>query len=148
MIPSDPSPARPTASQEELARMSLMEHLEELRKRILWSVLAVTVAFFPCWAYYHEIYRFLVAPLKRPIIAENLPMDFDLASLSMAEPLILYVKMAALVAVFIASPFILCHLSAFISPWLYNREKKLAGPFLFFSSLFFLCGGAFGYYIA
>jgi sec-independent protein translocase protein TatC len=144
MIPSDPSPAPrlTTAQQEELARMSLMEHLEELRKRILWSVLAVTVAFFPCWAYYHEIYRFLVAPLNR--VAPGLKLSY----LSLTDPFILYFKMAALVAVFVAAPFLLYQLWAFISPGLYSRERKLAGPFIFFTSLFFLCGGAFGYYIA
>jgi len=144
MIPSDPSPAPrlTTAQQEELARMSLMEHLEELRKRILWSVLAVTVAFFTCWAYYHEIYRFLVAPLNR--VAPGLKLSY----LSLTDPFILYFKMAALVAVFVAAPFLLYQLWAFISPGLYSRERKLAGPFLFFTTLFFLCGGAFGYYIA
>src|SRR3954447_22747962 len=143
MTPSDPSPARPTTrQQEELARMSLMEHLEELRKRILWSVLVVTLAFFPCWAYYHEIYRFLVAPLNR--IAPGLKLSY----LSLTDPFILYFKMAALMAVFLAAPFLLYQLWAFISPGLYSRERKLAGPFLFFTTLFFLCGGAFGYYIA
>lgn len=141
--PSDPTPARPTTrQQEELARMSLMEHLEELRKRIIWSVLFVSVAFFPCWAYYHEIYRFLVAPLNR--IAPGLKLSY----LSLTDPFILYFKMAALVAVFLSAPFLMYQVWAFISPGLYSRERKLAGPFLFFTSLFFLCGGAFGYYIA
>jgi sec-independent protein translocase protein TatC len=150
MTPSDPSPAPPLTArqQEELARMSLMEHLEELRKRIIWSVLFITIAFFPCWAYYHEIYQFLVAPLKRVAVAANLPKDFKLSYLSMTDPFILYFKMAALVAVFLSSPFLLYQLWAFISPGLYSRERKLAGPFIFFTSLFFLCGGAFGYYIA
>jgi sec-independent protein translocase protein TatC len=149
MTPSDPSPAPPTTrQQEELARMSLMEHLEELRKRILWSVLFVVIAFFPCWAYYKEIYQFLVAPLKRPDIAQYLPKDFKLGYLSPTDPFILYFKMAALVAVFLAAPFLLYQIWAFISPGLYSRERKLGGPFLFFTTLFFLCGGAFGYYIA
>jgi len=145
MIPSDPTPAPrlTTRQQEDLARMSLMEHLEELRKRIVWSVLAIGIAFIPCWAYYREIYKFLVAPLMRVT-----PPGFKLSYLAITDPFIMYFKMAALVAVFISAPFLLYQLWAFISPGLYSRERKLAGPFVFFTSLFFLCGGAFGYYVA
>jgi sec-independent protein translocase protein TatC len=143
-IPSDPSPTPPLTArqQEELARMSLMEHLEELRKRLIWSVLAVGIAFIPCWAYYRQIYHFLVAPLNR--VAPGLKLSY----LAITDPFIMYFKMAALVAVFLAAPFLMYQIWAFISPGLYNREKKLAGPFLFFTSLFFLSGGAFGYYVA
>src|SRR5436305_13768192 len=99
MVPSDPTPARPaTPRQEDLERMSLMEHLEELRKRIIWSVLFITVAFFPCWAYYHEIYQFLVAPLKRVAAAEHLPKAFKLSYLSMTAPSLMNSKLAALTA--------------------------------------------------
>ncbi|MFL6234354.1 MAG: twin-arginine translocase subunit TatC [Thermoanaerobaculia bacterium] len=147
MIPPDPSSApRLTArQQEDLARMSLMDHLEELRKRIVWSILAIAVAFIPCWAYYRQIYQFLVAPLKR---MPNLPPNFKLAYLGLTDPFILYFKMAALAAVFLAAPFLLYQLWAFIAPGLYNRERKLAAPFIFFTTLFFLSGGAFGYYVA
>jgi sec-independent protein translocase protein TatC len=144
MIPSDPSSApRLTArQQEELARMSLMDHLEELRKRIVWSVLVVGIAFIPCWAYYRQIYRFMVAPLNR--IAPGLKLSF----LALTDPFILYFKMAALAAVFLSAPFLLYQLWAFIAPGLYTRERKLAAPFIFFTTLFFLAGGAFGYYVA
>ena len=147
MIPPDPSPApRLTArQQEELARMSLMEHLEELRKRIVWSVLVVGVAFIPCWAYYRQIYLFLVAPLKR---MPTLPPNFKLSYLGMTDPFIMYFKMAALAAVFLSAPFLLYQLWAFIAPGLYTRERRLAAPFIFFTTLFFLAGGAFGYYVA
>src|SRR5947199_4410610 len=145
MTPSAPPPVPPRLSarqQEELSRMSLMEHLEELRKRIIWSVLAISIAFFPCWAYYHEIYKFLVAPLHR--IDPNIKLSF----LALTDPFILYFKMAAYAAVFLAAPFVLYQLWAFISPGLYSRERRLAAPFIFFTSLFFICGGAFGYYVA
>jgi sec-independent protein translocase protein TatC len=144
MIPPDRSsvPRLTTRQQEELARMSLLEHLEELRKRIVWSVLAIGIAFIPCWAYYRQIYKFLVAPLNR--IAPGLKLSF----LALTDPFILYFKMAVLAAVFVSAPFLLYQLWAFIAPGLYNRERKLAGPFIFFTSLFFLCGGAFGYYVA
>jgi sec-independent protein translocase protein TatC len=145
MTPPVPPPAPPrltTRQQEELSRMSLLEHLEELRKRIVWSVLAISIAFFPCWAYYREIFKFLVAPLHK--IDPTLKLSF----LALTDPFILYFKMAAYAALFLASPFVLYQLWAFISPGLYARERKMVVPFLFFTSLFFICGGAFGYYVA
>jgi sec-independent protein translocase protein TatC len=138
-------PRLTTRQQEELSRMSLMEHLEELRKRIIWSVLAISIAFFPCWAYYREIFAFLIAPLHK-IVPDD--PNFKLSYLALTDPFILYFKMAAYAAVFLASPFVLYQLWAFISPGLYRRERKLAAPFIFFTSLFFISGGAFGYYIA
>jgi sec-independent protein translocase protein TatC len=135
-------PRLTTRQQEELSRMSLLEHLEELRKRIVWSVLAIGIAFIPCWAYYREIFKFLVAPLNR--IAPGLKLSF----LALTDPFILYFKMAAFAALFLASPFLLYQLWAFISPGLYSRERKLAAPFIFFTTLFFISGGAFGYYVA
>jgi len=123
--------------------MSLMEHLEELRKRILWSVVFFAVAFFPCWAYYREIFRFLMAPLLKVT-----PPNFKLSYLGLSDPFILFFKMAALMAVFVSSPFLLYQIWRFVAPGLYQREKRLAFPFVLATTFFFLAGGAFGYYIA
>ena len=143
-----PAPRPVTRQQEELERMSLLDHLEELRKRIVWSILAIAVAFIPCWAYYREIYQFLVAPLKRIAAAGNLPPDFKLSYLALTDPFILYFKMVALAAVFLSAPFLLYQVWGFIAPGLYRTERRLAGPFIFFTTLFFIAGGAFGYYVA
>jgi sec-independent protein translocase protein TatC len=134
--------AYPQRQPEDLPRMSLLEHLEELRKRLLWSILALAIAFMPCWAYHEEIFRFLEAPLKRQ------HPEFKLAFLGFTDPFILYFKVAALAAVFLASPFVLYQIWAFVAPGLYRRERSLALPFVFFTTLFFLAGGAFGYYVA
>jgi len=138
-----PSRPQPPLTQEELARMSLMEHLEELRNRILWSLVFFAVAFFPCWAYYREIFRFLMAPLLRVT-----PPNFKLSYLGLSDPFILFFKMAALMAVFVSSPFLLYQIWRFVAPGLYQREKRLAFPFVLATTFFFLAGGAFGYYIA
>jgi sec-independent protein translocase protein TatC len=131
----------PASSQsEDLQRMSLLEHLEELRKRLLWSILALAVAFVPCWTYHEEIFTFLQAPLKH----KNLKLSF----LGFTDPFILYFKVAALAALFLASPFVLYQIWAFVAPGLYRRERRLALPFVFFTTLFFVAGGAFGYYVA
>lgn len=133
----------PVSASDDLERMSLLEHLEELRKRILRSVVVLAVAIVPCWVYVQPIFDFLAQPVQRA-----LPPGQKLAFLGLTDPFILYFKVAALAAVFLASPVLLYQLWAFVSPGLYRREKLYALPFVFFATLFFLAGGAFAYYIA
>ena len=128
---------------EELERMSLLQHLEELRFRLVWSLLSVGIAFLPCWYFVEEIFNFL----QKPILAQLEPGQ-RLVYTGIADPLFLYIKVAALAAVFIAAPFILYQIWRFISPGLYRRERLYVLPFLFFGSVFFIGGGAFAYYFA
>ena len=122
--------------------MSLLEHLEELRKRILWSLVALIVAFVPCWIYVQKIFDFLAAPVQK------IQPGLRLAFLGLTDPFILYFKVAALSALFIASPFVLYQIYGFVAPGLYRRERMMAVPFVFFTTLFFLSGGLFAYYVA
>jgi len=122
--------------------MSLFQHLDELRKRILWAVLFLAIAFVPCWSYYRQIFKFLVAPLHK------VAPDLKLTYLGLSDPFILYFKMAVLAAVFLSSPFLLYQIWAFVAPGLYSKEKRLAFPFVLATTLFFIAGGAFGYYFA
>ncbi len=142
---SSPAPLRPgpAPSADDLTRMSLMDHLEELRSRLMWAIATLAVAFFPCWYFVDEIFAFL----QRPII-KLLPPGKKLAYTGITDPFILYFKVAALAAVFAASPFILYQLWRFIAPGLYKHERRYLLPFLFFGSFFFLAGGAFAYYVA
>jgi sec-independent protein translocase protein TatC len=137
-----PQRARLPPAEEELDRMSLMEHLEELRRRILWSILSLAIAFAPCW-YFREL---LVEFLSRPI--HQVKPDLKLAFLGVTDPFILYFKVTGLAAVFLAAPFILYQLWQFVAPGLYRREKMYIVPFIVSGTLFFLAGGAFGYYVA
>lgn len=130
-------------SSEELERMSLLDHLEELRSRLIWALLSVAVAFVPCWYFVDRIFDFL----QQPILAELAPGQ-RLVYTGIADPLFLYIKVAALAAVFVAAPFILFQVWRFVAPGLYRRERLFVLPFLGFGSLFFLGGGAFAYYIA
>jgi sec-independent protein translocase protein TatC len=129
-------------SEEELSRMSLMEHLEELRKRIIRSLMALAVAFGPCWIFREQIVDFL----SRPLRADH--PDLKLAFLGITDPFILYFKVTGLAAVFLASPFILYQFWQFVAPGLYRKEKMYAVPFIVSATFFFLAGGAFGYYVA
>lgn len=122
--------------------MSLMEHLEELRKRILWAVVALAIAFVPCWVYVQKIFDFLAAPIQK------IQPGLKLAFLGLTDPFILYFKVAALAAVFLASPVLMYQLWAFVAPGLYRKERMVAIPFVFFTTAFFLAGGAFAYTVA
>lgn len=141
-MPVPPERTAPALSEEELARMSLMEHLEELRARIFWSLVSLIVAFGPCWYYVKEIFGFLQRPIQELRPGEKLVFT------GLADPFLLYFKVALLAAVFLAAPFILFQIWRFVAPGLYRRERLFLIPFLLFGSLFFLGGGAFAYYVA
>jgi sec-independent protein translocase protein TatC len=145
MNPSRPrlAPAPEPTSSDDLARMSLFDHLDELRKRITYALIGLSVTFVPCWYYVQEIFDFLARPIH-----DLLPEGQKLAFLGVTDPFILYFKVAALAAVFLASPFLLYQVWGFVAPGLYRKEKLYALPFVFFATLFFLAGGAFAYYIA
>lgn len=121
--------------------MSLLDHLEDLRKRLMRAIIALAVVFVPCWIYVKEIFAFLAAPIQK------IQPGLKLAYLGLTDPFILYFKVAALAAIFLASPFILFQVWAFVAPGLYKREKLLALPFVLSASLFFIAGGAFAYYV-
>jgi sec-independent protein translocase protein TatC len=133
----------PEPAAEELPRMTLLEHLEELRRRIVYSVVALFLAFLGCWAVAERIFHFLALPIYR-----FLPPGSKLTFLGVTEPFMLYMKVALLAGCFLAAPVVLYQLWGFISPGLYARERRYAAPFVIFGSLFFLAGGAFAYYIA
>ena len=135
--------SEPKLSEDELSRMSLIEHLEELRNRILWSLIPFFLLFLGSWTFSEQIYEFLAQP-----IYHYLPEGKKLVFLSITGPFMVYVKVSALAAVFLSSPIILYQVWSFIAPGLYKKERRMAGPFIFFGSTLFLAGGAFAYYIA
>lgn len=126
--------------EEELPRMTLLEHLDELRRRILRTLIVVVVAFFGCFAFAEQIYNLLAKPIEPHV--DQLVFD------GVADPFIVQVKVALLAAVFVTSPYLVTQLWGFVAPGLYRREKRYAIPFIFFGSVFFLGGGAFGYFVA
>jgi sec-independent protein translocase protein TatC len=148
MSPNPERAALAPAATEDLPRMSLLDHLEELRKRIFWALAGLVLAFIPCWYFVKELFTFLSGPLDTPAVREIFPDGLKLAFLGVTDPFLLYFKVSALAALFLASPFVLYQLWAFVSPGLYRKEKLYAIPFVLFSTFFFLAGGAFGYYVA
>jgi sec-independent protein translocase protein TatC len=124
----------------ELPKMSFLDHLEELRKRLLVSLIAVAVGFLLSWAFAERIFALLQAPLT-----QFLPAGDKLAYTRLTAPFFLYMKVAFFTGIFVAAPVILLQVWMFIAPGLYKRERRLAAPFIIFGSVFFLLGGYFGY---
>jgi len=124
-------------------KMSFLDHLGELRQRLLWSLLAVLVFFVPAYAFSNEIFEFLMKPL-----IENLPEGSSLIFTRPAEGFTTYLKVSFFAAVLLAVPFILYQGWKFVAPALYKEEKQIIIPFIFFGSLFFALGAAFCYYVA
>lgn len=123
--------------------MTLLEHLGEFRRRLLWALLSVFVAFLACWSFARPIFAFLAQPIYRA-----LPAGQKLVFTGVTDAFMLYVKVAGLAAIFVAAPFVLYQTWRFVAPGLYSREKHYAVPFIFFGTFFFLAGGAFAYYVA
>jgi sec-independent protein translocase protein TatC len=123
--------------------MSLLSHLDELRSRLFKSAIAYVVAFAACWSVSGITLKFLLRPIE-----EHLFEGGEIVFINLTEPFMIYMKASALVGLFVASPFLLYQLWAFVSPGMYRNERRLVVPFLFFGTLFFLAGGAFGYYVA
>jgi sec-independent protein translocase protein TatC len=121
--------------------MGFLEHLDELRGRLLRSLLAVGLAFALALTKAKAILDFLLRPI-RPYLGDEKPVFIDLT-----EPFLLYMKVGFLASLFLAAPFVLYQVWAFIAPGLYPRERRYVVPFILFATIFFVAGGAFGYYI-
>jgi len=125
--------------ERELKKMSFLDHLEELRRRLLFSFIAIAGGFFVCWNYADRIFAWIQAPLTPYLHGDKL------AFTRLTGPFFLYMKVAFFAGLFLTSPIVLHQIWLFISPGLYKKERKYAAPFIFFASLFFVAGGYFGW---
>ena len=121
-------------------RMSILEHLEELRSRLLRIAVAIVLGFFAAWAFAPQIYNFVVAPA-----VAQLPPGTRLAYTGIADPFLLYMKVALLAGLFLAAPYVLLQIWLFVSPGLYRKEKRWTIPFVVATTFFFFLGSAFAY---
>jgi sec-independent protein translocase protein TatC len=121
--------------------MSFLEHLDELRRRLIWSVSFIAAAFVGCWMFSGQLYDLASAPIRSHTavtLAISRPQDI----------FSLHVKVTMVAAIFVSAPLVLTQAWLFISPGLYPHERRYAIPFVLFASALFVCGGAFGYFIA
>jgi sec-independent protein translocase protein TatC len=128
---------------EQMPSMGFLDHLEELRRRIVYSVIAIAVGFFACWGYAERIYGVMQRPIMDALARNNL--SAKLVYINPTEPFNLYLKVGMMAGLFVASPFVLYQLWCFISPGLYRNEKRYVLPFMVSTIALFLAGGYFGY---
>jgi sec-independent protein translocase protein TatC len=125
------------------SKMSFLEHLDELRKRIINSCIAVFVCVLLGFGFIDRIFNFVFAPTRRA-----LPPGVKLIYTQPGEAFSLYIEIALIMGVILAAPFIMYQVWRFIAPGLYSNEKRFAIPFVLFTTLGFLAGAAFNHYIA
>ena len=131
--------ARAAVSERaELPGMSLMEHLDELRKRIIHSAVYLIAGFLVAYFFHERLYAFVQSPLDRLHIKLNYTHPMD--------PLNLYLQVALIGGAILASPFILYQVWLFIAPGLYQKERRFVIPFMTATVGLFLGGASFGYF--
>jgi sec-independent protein translocase protein TatC len=131
------------SAHDEMPTMGFLDHLEELRKRIVYSIIAIVIGFFACWGYAENIYEVMQRPIMEALHSNGL--SAKLVYLNPTDPFNLYLKVGLMAGLFIASPFVLYQLWCFISPGLYRNEKRYVTPFMVSTVALFLAGGYFGY---
>ncbi|GHE22317.1 twin-arginine translocase subunit TatC [Halomonas urumqiensis] len=127
---------------KEPPQAPLIEHLIELRTRLLRAVVSVLVIFLGLYAFANDIYTFVAQPLMA-----LLPEGSQMIATEVASPFLAPFKLTLVVAVFAAIPYVLHQAWAFVAPGLYDNEKALALPILGSSILLFYAGAAFAYYV-
>ena len=123
-------------------KTSFISHLEELRKRLIICIMAIAVFFTICCFFDQKLVDILIEPLK-----DALPPGTHLIFTGVSEAFFVYLKVSFFAGIIFASPVILYEIWCFISPGLYNKEKKYVLPFVFFSTMLFISGVVFAYYI-
>ena len=124
-------------------KQPLMEHLIELRRRLIWCFLALGIAFGVCFYFSDAIFAFLVQPLK----AGFGDTQGKLIYTKLYEAFFVQIKVAFFAAFFVSFPVIANQIWAFVAPGLYAKEKKAFLPFLFATPVLFIAGGALAYYV-
>ena len=127
-------------------QMSFLEHLEELRQRLVRSAISVFAGFLICFYFSDNIYGLLAKPLTDTL--KSLHMADKLVYTNPVDPFNLYIKLSIVGGIFLASPYILLQLWLFISPGLYRHEKRYIWPFVGLTSGLFFTGGFFAYKFA
>lgn len=119
-------------------QMPLTSHLVELRKRLIVSIIAVAAGFGISYNYSDELFKMLARPL---------PPNTTFAFIRLIEPFVTYMKVSLMAGIFLASPILIYEIWAFITPGLHENERKWVLPIVFFSTVLFIGGAVFGYFL-
>jgi sec-independent protein translocase protein TatC len=123
-------------------KQPFMSHLEELRKRLIYCAISVGCGFVVAYFFSQRLFQLLIAPLK-----EVMPEGDQLIFTNLPEMFFAYLKVAFIAGILAAAPIIFYQLWMFVAPGLYQREKKYVIPFVISSSILFVGGSLFGYFI-
>ncbi len=137
----DPEAVSADSEDAEGAKMTFLEHLDELRKRLVRVVTYIGIGFLSCFYFSPKIYHFLSVPILKALNGTKL------AFTNPTDPFTNYMKVGLIAGIFLTAPFTLYEVWKFIAPGLYRKEKKYVVPFMVSSILLFVSGGAFCYYI-
>ena len=141
--PRDPDDEEPQDDDGAGGKMSFLEHLDELRKRLIASVYALIIGCVIGFAFVGRIQQFIMLPLY-----QLMPTGTKFMYTAPTEGFMLMMKIGALAGLFVALPFVILQLWLFIAPGLYSNEKRFAVPFVLLGTVFFVSGAAFSHYIA
>jgi sec-independent protein translocase protein TatC len=134
----------PDEIELEGGRMSFLEHLDELRKRLIASIIGIAVGCVLAFIFLDKyIFPFIMLPMQ-----QMLPEGGKLITTEASEFFMLWLKVGFFAGLLIAMPFILYQVWLFVAPGLYSHEKRFAIPFVFFASIFFFGGALFSHYVA
>lgn len=151
--PASPPPSaadeeEPGEDEEGMLRMSFLEHLEELRKRLIMALAGLGVAFLVSLTFSERLWLIVQEPAAAALRSLGYT-DTSLVQTSAMEPFsIIWVKLPLLTSVFLASPWLLFQVWAFVAPGLYKRERRFAAPFILSAAGLFISGGLFAYFVA
>ncbi|QEZ89244.1 twin-arginine translocase subunit TatC [Aliarcobacter cibarius] len=120
----------------------LKPHIADLRKRLVISSITVVIMFFACFSFYEPILEWMMVPVKHA-----LPAGTSMIAVEIQETFFTAMKVAFFAGFILSLPVIFWQLWLFLAPGLYDHEKKLVIPFVFFATLMFLMGASFAYYI-
>ena len=153
--PADPPPPPfdddAEEDEEDMARMSFLEHLEELRTRILRALAGLLVVYVLCIAFSNDLLRLVVEPFTAAAewVTAKYGVEVEVINIRPLEQFqVQYIKVPIVAAIFLGAPWLMYQAWLFIAPGLYKRERRWAVPFVFTTATLFVLGGLFCYFIA
>jgi len=146
--PPPPPPDEEDSDEDGMLRMSFLGHLEELRRRLIYMVAGLGVSFVLCLTFCDRLWVVVQEPAMKALRDLGVPNPTLVILSPMESFQIIWMKLPLLCSVFMASPWILYQVWAFIAPGLYKKERRYAAPFVICSAGLFITGGAFAYFVA